>query len=204
MRCRPAARSSTAYLASSTPLVVSAMSSTPGDGRQVADEIGEIRPQQRLAAGEAQLAHPEPHEQARQAHDLIERQALVRAEEAVAVVERLPRHAVRAAEVAPVHDRDPQVAHRPCRACRAAASPGMGTITSGEVICRPSLPSMHSGHETLWGRYWGRGAAHESVRAGEGGEIAGAVRRPRHGPGSAPVVDLDAHGHEKRRGAARR
>ncbi len=60
------------------------------DGRQVANEIRKSRPQQRLATGEAQLAHPEPHEQPRYPDDLIERQALMRAQESVAVMEGAP------------------------------------------------------------------------------------------------------------------
>src|SRR6185437_6815298 len=83
------------------------------DGRQVANEIRQRRPQQRLTPGEAKLTHAQTREEAREAHDLVERQPLVRAEEAVAVMEGLPRHAVGAAEVAPVHDRDPEVAQRP-------------------------------------------------------------------------------------------
>jgi hypothetical protein len=61
-------------LASSTPLVVSAMSSISGYAGQIADQIGEIGAQQRFAAGEAQLAHAEAAKEPREAHDLLERQ----------------------------------------------------------------------------------------------------------------------------------
>jgi hypothetical protein len=79
---------------------------------QLADQLGDIRAQQRLAAGEANLLYAELHEQPRQARDLLERQPLVRLEEAVVLVEGLPRHAVRAAEIAPVHHRNAQVVQR--------------------------------------------------------------------------------------------
>src|SRR6185437_11855834 len=57
------------------------------DGAEVADQVRQTRPQQRLAAGQAELAHPEVHEEARQTHDLVERQALMRAEESIAIME---------------------------------------------------------------------------------------------------------------------
>src|SRR5207253_685877 len=82
------------------------------NGRQVADQVGKAGAQQRLAAGEAELAHAELHEESREAHDLVEGQPLVRAEEAVLLVVGLAGHAVRTAEVAAVHHRDAQVAHR--------------------------------------------------------------------------------------------
>ena len=115
-RVRPAACSSAACCASSTPLVVSAMSSMPGSVVRSPTRSARFGAQQRLAAGDAQLAHAELREQARQAHDLVEGQAFVRLQEAVVVVEALLRHAIRAAEIAAVHDRDAQVVQRPRRA----------------------------------------------------------------------------------------
>ena len=55
-----------------------------GYAGEVADQIGEIGAQQRLTAGEAQLLHAEACEQAREAHDLIERQAILRLQESIA------------------------------------------------------------------------------------------------------------------------
>ena len=83
-----------------------------GDGRQVADEVGEVGAQQRLAAGQPQFAHAEARREPREPHDLGEVEALAGGEEAVAVVEGVLRHAVRAAEVAAVHHRDAQVLQR--------------------------------------------------------------------------------------------
>ena len=56
--------------------------------------------------------HAGAHEHARQAQDLREVQPLAAVQEAVRLVERLARHAVRAAEVAAIHDRDAQVVDR--------------------------------------------------------------------------------------------
>src|SRR6185437_17021290 len=97
------------------------------------------------APGQAELAHAEAHEEARQADDLIERQALVRAEEAVPVMEGLPRHAVRAAEVAAVHDRDPEIAHGPAAAVARAGAWQRDHIGRGHSAS--SLPPVHAGHE---------------------------------------------------------
>src|SRR5579875_3748251 len=73
-----------------------------GDGREVPDEVGKVRAQQRLATGQAELAHAEPDEKAREPHDLVEGQPLRRLQKPVAVVVLLARHAVRTAEVAAV------------------------------------------------------------------------------------------------------
>src|SRR5262249_3853902 len=74
-----------------------------------ADQVRQVAAQKRFAPGEAQLAYTEFHEHPRNPHDLIEGKALVRAEEAVPLVILLARHAVRAAEIAAIHDRDAQV-----------------------------------------------------------------------------------------------
>ena len=80
---------------------------------ELADELRRVRSQQRLAAGQPHLLHAELHEQARQPRDLLERQTLGGFQEAIVLVERLARHAVRATEVAAIHDRDAQVVQRP-------------------------------------------------------------------------------------------
>ena len=56
---------------------------------------------------------PSADEDARDALDLLERQQLASRQEAVVAAEDLLRHAVDAAEVAAVGDRDPEVAQRP-------------------------------------------------------------------------------------------
>src|SRR5580658_7336254 len=83
-----------------------------GDDREVADQVGEIRTQQRLAPGETELAHAEVREQARESRDLLERQALLRLQEAEMLVELTLRHAIRAAKIAAIHDRYTQVVQR--------------------------------------------------------------------------------------------
>ena len=109
---------------SSTPLVVSAMSSMPGMPVRSPTKSAQIRAQQRLAAGEAQLAHPQAREQPGETHDFIERQSLLRLQELIVLVELLLGHAVRAAKIAAVHDRNAQIVQRPAepieRVLRAA------------------------------------------------------------------------------------
>ena len=81
--------------------------------REPLDQELEIAAQERLAAGDAQLPDAEVDEDARNALDLLEREQLAPGEEAVVVSEDLLRHAVDAAEVAAVGDRDPEIADRP-------------------------------------------------------------------------------------------
>ena len=115
MRCKPASANASAWRASSEPLVVSVMSSMPSRSLEHAHELGQVAAQQRLAAGQAQLAHAERAEDARQPGDLLEGEQLgPRQEREVAAVD-LARHAVRAAEIAPVGDRDAQVVDRPAQ-----------------------------------------------------------------------------------------
>ena len=69
-RCRPASFSARALRASSEPLVVSVRSSGSPSGvrssASIADQRFEVLAQQRLAAGEADLAHAVGDEQPRQ------------------------------------------------------------------------------------------------------------------------------------------
>ncbi len=73
----------------------------------------EIAAQERFASCDPELVDAEVDEDARDALDLLEREELAARQETVLVAEDLLRHAVHAAEVAAVGDRDPQVAHRP-------------------------------------------------------------------------------------------
>ena len=68
---------------------------------------------ERFAAGDADLFDTVRDEDAREPLDLLEGQQLAPLEEDVVAPEDLFRHAVDAPEVAPVGDRDPQVAQRP-------------------------------------------------------------------------------------------
>ena len=79
-----------------------------------ADQRLDVAPQERLAAGHAELLDAAADEDPRHPRDLLERQQLGAVEELVAVPEHLARHAVGAAEVAAIGDRDPQIPERPC------------------------------------------------------------------------------------------
>src|SRR4051812_16923898 len=71
----------------------------------------QIAAHERLTAGEADLVHAEVDKDAREPRDLLERQDRAVWQEAVLRVEHLARHAVYAAEVASVGDRDAKVVH---------------------------------------------------------------------------------------------
>src|SRR6476469_1210315 len=82
--------------------------------REHRDERLEVAAEQRLAAGQADLGDACCQEQPRQALDLLEGQQLLAAQKHEVVAEHLLRHAVGAAEVAAIGDRDAQIAERPC------------------------------------------------------------------------------------------
>ena len=82
------------------------------DRRQLLDQPLDVAAHERLAAGDADLLDAVGDEHPRQALDLLEREQLPALEERVVAPEDLLRHAVDAAEVAPVGDRDAQVAQR--------------------------------------------------------------------------------------------
>ena len=82
------------------------------EGGEPGDEELEVTAEQRLAPGDPQLVHPEGDEDAGDPLDLLEREQLAARQEAVVAPEDLLRHAVHAAEVAAVRDRDPEVAER--------------------------------------------------------------------------------------------
>ena len=77
------------------------------------DEVLDVAANQGLAACDAHRADAEAGEDADDARELLEREQLAALEERVVAAEDLLRHAVDAAEVAAVGDRDPQVAQRP-------------------------------------------------------------------------------------------
>ena len=81
------------------------------DRHQARDQVGQSATQQRLTAGDAQLAHARAHEPAHEALDLVERQPR-RGIEAVVFRHAIGRHAVRAAEIAGLDHRQAQVAQR--------------------------------------------------------------------------------------------
>ncbi len=81
--------------------------------RELGDEHVEAASHERFATGEAHLLDAEPGEDPRQPRELLERQQLVLRHELIAAAEDLLRHAVDAAEVATIGDRDPQIPERP-------------------------------------------------------------------------------------------
>ena len=72
-------------------------------------ERRQVAAQQRLAAGQADLVHAEREEDVDERARLLEMQDVLARQPDVVVL----RHAVFATEVAPIGDREPQVAQRP-------------------------------------------------------------------------------------------
>ena len=98
--------------ARSDAFVVSVRSS-PSIAARCATRVSISLPEQGLAAREPDLLDPEADERAGDPLELLEGQELLPVHEPVVVAEDRLRHAVRAAEVAAVGDRDPQVAYGP-------------------------------------------------------------------------------------------
>src|SRR5205823_13610983 len=88
----------------------------PGYLVQQLDEVLEVPAHERLAARDPNRAHAEGREDADDAGDLLEAQQLRALEKRVVPPEDLLRHAVDAAEVAAVGDRDAQRLERPAEA----------------------------------------------------------------------------------------
>ena len=105
------------------------------------DQRLEALAQQRLTASQADLAHAVGDEDARGAHDLLEVQQRGLWQKGVATVEHLLGHAVAATEVAPVRDRDAQVAQR--------AAEGVDQEASGRL--RDRRDGRHGGRIALLG-----------------------------------------------------
>src|SRR5690606_11882575 len=77
------------------------------------DDVDEIAPQQRLASGQAELRDAELEEQRREPLDLAWRQPFRARQKLVLIAVDVGRHAIRAAVVAAVDHRDPEIAHGP-------------------------------------------------------------------------------------------
>ena len=82
------------------------------DPGQLFDQPLDAVAQQRFAARQAQLAHPEPDEQPRQPGDLLEAEQFGALQKDEILAEDIPRHAVGAAHVAAIRHRDPKIAQR--------------------------------------------------------------------------------------------
>ncbi len=83
------------------------------DLRQHFDQGLEILAQQRLAAREPNLLHPMRDKNPRQASDFLEREQVALRQERIVAIEYIFRHAIGAAKVAAICDRNAQVAQRP-------------------------------------------------------------------------------------------
>src|SRR5207245_4694925 len=82
---------------------------------ELLDETLEVTPDQRLAAGETNLADAEGDEYANETLELLEGQDLGSWQELVILAEDLLRHAVDTAEVAAVGHADAEVVQRPAK-----------------------------------------------------------------------------------------
>ena len=151
---RPASASACAFCGSSEPLVVS-VRSTPS-----AASCSISRSRSRRTSGSPPVSRilrtPPVDEHARDARDLLERQQLLPVEEAVVAAVDLLRHAVDAAEVAAVGDRDAEIAKRPAEGVEHVhAYERYAALTGCAGACAARPPRRH--------RRLGR-----DVRAGEG------------------------------------
>ena len=192
-RSSPAARSASALRARSEAFVVS-VRSRPSIASSRSTSVSSSFRQERLAARQADLLDAELCEHAGDPLQLLEREELLAVHEAVVVAEHRLRHAVGAAEVAPVGDRDTEVADRP--------SQSVDGVHTESVLGTPGPPVS---------RIASRGAAHRSpdprarrghgdlglhVRPGaEGARRLSALRLPRRA-----VRDLRARARPVSRG----
>ena len=109
IRSSPASASACALRGSSDAFVVSVSSAS--SAREHRDQLLDVAPDERLAAGEPELLARRAPTAARATRVISSKSSSsLPVEEPVVVAEDLLRHAVRAAEVAAVGDRDPQVA----------------------------------------------------------------------------------------------
>ncbi|MNT27054.1 hypothetical protein D3C72_1626660 [compost metagenome] len=102
-----------------------------GERSQLLDQRFQVFAQQRLAAGDAQLAHALAHEDARSPGDFLEAEQVAVRQVLVVLAKHVLGHAVAAAEVAAVRHTDAQIPQRAlalvarplgahCSACRAS------------------------------------------------------------------------------------
>ena len=181
IRDSPASASARAFWASSAALVVS-VTSSHRRARQAGRRALRGPAEERLAARDPELLHAEVDEHARDARSISSNvRELATGQEAVVVPEHLFRHAVHAAEVAAVGDRDPEIG-RAGRGCRSRSSVISVENPGGDPACAPPRPRRR--HRDL-GRH---------VRPGEGRDRAlPVVRVPRRS-----VRDLDGRARSVR------
>jgi hypothetical protein len=112
-RRSPAAASASALPASSAPVGGQRDVLDAADPGQHRHEFVQVAAQQRLAAGQPQLAHTQAGEDAGQPGQFLEGEQLLAGQEHKVAAEHLAGHAVGAAELAAVGHRDPQIPQRP-------------------------------------------------------------------------------------------
>ncbi len=115
------------------------------------DQALELAAQQRLAARDPDLLDPMCGEDPHEPLDLLEREQLAAIQEAVLAAEDLFRHAVDAAEVAAVGDRDAQVAQGPAEYVGYVRVHGFRVTRVGERSSRPASEGRR-GKGTRWTR----------------------------------------------------
>ena len=102
-----------------------------GDRGESLDQARQLVAQQRLAARDADLLDAERNEQARQPLDLLEREQLGPRHEAVVLAVDLGGHAVGAAEVAAVGDRDAQIVQAASQSIAHGITRGIARASPG-------------------------------------------------------------------------
>ncbi len=104
-------------------------------GGEARDERREVAAQQRLAAGEPDLVHAEADEHVHELFDLLELQDVLARQPHVVLL----GHAVAAAQVAPVGDRQPQVAQRTIELVLVKMTPGSILLVAQSAVSRRDL-----------------------------------------------------------------
>src|SRR6202043_2225837 len=103
-------------------------------------------------------------------------------------------HAVGAAKVAPVHDRDAQIVQGTAEAVeRILRSPN---VVYGRVHVIFRLPAVYRGDEAFRIGIGSRGQFDEAIGAGQAQKVSRSIRPPRIGPGASPIVVFDGHRQE--------
>ena len=120
--------------------------------RELLDQHLDVLAQQRLAAGQADLAHALLHEDPGQARDLLERQQRRMRQVRLVLGEHFLGHALAAAEVAPVGDADAQVAQRSTEPVGGHAGAGLRSgirrrVGSARRRGRRAPAQVHQGHD---------------------------------------------------------
>src|SRR3984957_20820575 len=80
---------------------------------------------------------------------------------------------------------------------RGRRSSSRGMTVSERGMAPKVLPSVKAGNKSFGIGHRPGQELDKSVAAGEGCEVPGAVRGPRHGPGTARLVAFHAYGHEE-------